>query len=184
MVPDGRADNADLDCAYFFHEDNRVGGNAGVRGIDGETPDLLSVFAVPDGRDAVPLECGLRHRDRRGELVVGVACRDLNDPRPGLDRAGLFHVAGVVGVLREAPDTVPAHRGLALIGLEEPHPDLGRLRCLEEENASAPMPNLRSQKSAANAPFISSGMTSPLCSSIRIKSLPFPCSLVNAISMM
>ncbi|OPX68600.1 MAG: hypothetical protein A4E36_01250 [Methanoregulaceae archaeon PtaB.Bin009] len=48
---------------------------------------------------------------------------------------------------------------------------------------SPPMPNLRSQYSAANSAFISSGIATPLYSSMRMKSFPFPCSLVKCNSM-
>ncbi len=40
-----------------------------------------------------------------------------------------------MGVLHETADAVSAHLRLALIGLKEPHPDVGGVRCLEEEDA-------------------------------------------------
>ena len=134
MVPDDRADGSEIDGIDLFCKDDGVG-NAGVHGVDGKPADILPVLPIPGSRYGASLERRLRHRDRRGELAVHIAHRHRDDSGPGLDRAGLSGVAGVISVLREAPDAVPAHGGLAFVGLHEPHPDIGVIGRLEKEDA-------------------------------------------------
>ena len=139
MVPDRRRDGLEVEPVEVLDEDDRVR-HPRVRGADLEPVDHLEVLPVAEGRDALPVEGGLGHADRRLEVaIVVVPCLDRDRARARLHDERLARVPVVDRELRQAPGAVAAHPRLGTVRLEEAHPQ-GALVRGEEQDAVASDP--------------------------------------------